>query len=299
MGSITFPSLLGLYFGYLPLRAELFPPDGLLFLQGGKCSGEFVTPLRACALQGGVHLCNGIPPITVRHLLGPAGGACLFVADACVGIASPVAGGHGSASVDSRYAAYIDGAASRTAHAARGIAAGQGGRIRATCHTTGYIPGIHCGRGAASGKETVRLIAYCTTSIAVDAAVADAAPHRAVFNLTAIAPFRHAADVARIIAFYLHVLQHHVLHRAVFADEAEQARIVVTSRNGQSRDGMAAAVESAGVLVVMVYAYRCPVDACQVDVVGQGAVQREVALRGFSSRLQAVGGGDCVGLAIL
>ena len=38
-------SLLGLYFGYLPFRAELFPPDGLLFLTFGYgiarvCRGE-------------------------------------------------------------------------------------------------------------------------------------------------------------------------------------------------------------------------------------------------------------------
>ena len=33
-----------LYFGYFPFRAELFPPDGLLFLQGRQCSGEFVLP---------------------------------------------------------------------------------------------------------------------------------------------------------------------------------------------------------------------------------------------------------------
>ena len=40
--------LLGLYFGYFPLRAELFPPDGLLFLLQGRQAVavfEFVTPL--------------------------------------------------------------------------------------------------------------------------------------------------------------------------------------------------------------------------------------------------------------
>jgi len=41
----VFLSLLGLYFGYFPFRAELFPPDGSLFLQCRQCSGEFVTPL--------------------------------------------------------------------------------------------------------------------------------------------------------------------------------------------------------------------------------------------------------------
>ena len=39
-----FLSLLGLYFGYIPFQAELFPPDGSLFLQCRQCSGEFVLP---------------------------------------------------------------------------------------------------------------------------------------------------------------------------------------------------------------------------------------------------------------
>ena len=39
------PFFFGLYFGYFPFRAELFPPDGLLFLQCWQCSGEFVLPL--------------------------------------------------------------------------------------------------------------------------------------------------------------------------------------------------------------------------------------------------------------
>ena len=38
------PYARGLYFGYLPFRAELFSPDGSLFLQGRQCSGEFVLP---------------------------------------------------------------------------------------------------------------------------------------------------------------------------------------------------------------------------------------------------------------
>ncbi len=102
-------------------------------------------------------------------------------------------------------------------------------------------------------------------------ATADAARHRAVFNV-AIAPSRHAADIARtVIAFYLYVLQRHVLHLAAGADAAEQAHIAVTRRNGQPRDGMAAAVEGAGVWVV-IGSYRRPVDACQVDVVVEGDV---------------------------
>ena len=103
-------------------------------------------------------------------------------------------------------------------------------------------------------------------------ATADAARHRAVFNGTP-AISRHAADVAQtVIACYLYTLQHHVLHRAAGAEVAEQARILVTRRNGQPRDGMAAAVEGAGVLVVIVYAYRRPVDAREVDVGRQGDI---------------------------
>ena len=75
-----------------------------------------------------------------------------------------------------------------------------------------------------------------------------------------------------MIAFYLHVLQRHVLHRAAGADMSEQARILVTSRNGQPRDGIVAAVEGAGVLVGIAFAYRCPVDAREVDVGRQGDV---------------------------
>ena len=54
-------SLLGLYFGYFPLRAELFPPDGLLFfLQGRQAVAVFEFVLPAFTAQGGVHLCNGV-----------------------------------------------------------------------------------------------------------------------------------------------------------------------------------------------------------------------------------------------
>lgn len=39
-------SIMGLLaYEIVPFRAELFPPDGLLFLQCRQCSGEFVTPL--------------------------------------------------------------------------------------------------------------------------------------------------------------------------------------------------------------------------------------------------------------
>ena len=150
-----------LYFGYFPLRAELFPPDGSLFLlQGRPATAVFEFVLPAFTAQGGVHLCNGILPVAVRHFGGFDGGAAsLIVADACVGIASPVAGGddrviekfivpsryaacgsgraadspigmiaggQGTLIIGSRYAAYIDGAASATGHAAPGIAGFEG-----------------------------------------------------------------------------------------------------------------------------------------------------------------------------
>ena len=101
---------------------------------------------------------------------------------------------------------------------------------------------------------------------------ADAARHRAVFNV-APAISCHAADIGiLVIACYLHFLQLYVLHRAVFADVAEQTRILVTSRHGQPRYGMVASVEGASVLIFIVYAYRCPVDALQVDIGRQGDI---------------------------
>ena len=39
----------------------------------------------------------------------------------------------------------------------------------------------------------------------------------------------------------------HVLHRASFTEPAEQTHILVICRNGQPHDGMATAVEGAGV----------------------------------------------------
>ena len=61
---------------------------------------------------------------------------------------------------------------------------------------------------------------------------------------------------------------------------------------------MVAAVEGAGVSVLVV-SYRRPLFASKVDVVGQGAVQREVALYGFVPCQQAVGVVDLVGIAVL
>ena len=108
------------------------------------------------------------------------------------------------------------------------------------------------------------MIAHHTAYVAT----ADAARHRAVFNVAAKAPSRHAADERATC--YVYFCQHHVLHRAF--DEAEQTRISVTSRNGQPRDGLAIAVEGAGVCFVIIFAYRCPVDALQVDVGRQGDI---------------------------
>ena len=114
------------------------------------------------------------------------------------------------------------------------------------------------------------MIAYYTARSAVIAA--DAARHRAVFNVAVIAISCHAADTAHIvIAFYLHALQLHVLHRSAGADAAEQTRILVTSRNGQPRNGMAAAVEGAGVLFFII-SYRRPLFACEVEVCVKGNV---------------------------
>ena len=57
MGVLFF---LGLYFGYFPLRAELFPPDGLLFLlQGRHAVVVFEFVLLAFTAQGGVLGING------------------------------------------------------------------------------------------------------------------------------------------------------------------------------------------------------------------------------------------------
>lgn len=241
------------------------PARRFTIFQGRQFSSEFVLP--AFTAQGGVHGGDGRLPGDVRavHLRGSA--------VVIVGEAAPVAGGQGSVKVLSRYAAYMDGAASGTTdvtrgiagndgavcvgshhatgpgvactvifngHVARGIAGGQGGTgIRCTCHAACPLRSLHCGRGTASGDGTALLIAHHTAYVAT----ADAARHRAVFNVAAKAPSRHAADERATC--YVYFCQHHVLHRAF--DEAEQTRISVTSRNGQPRDGLAIAVEGAGV----------------------------------------------------
>ena len=43
--NLVFSISVGLLLWFFPLRAELFPPDGLLLPQGGQCSLKFVTPL--------------------------------------------------------------------------------------------------------------------------------------------------------------------------------------------------------------------------------------------------------------
>ena len=197
-------------------------------------------------------------------------GAATFTADVACGIA----GSQGTASSVVSHHTTGQGVACTVifnGHVARGIAGGQGGTtIRFSRYAAGKGHALHCGRGAAPGDGTAQLSAYHGTC---DGVAADAARHRAVFNLALKAPSRYAAGIAQtVIACYLYTLQHHVLHRAAGADTSEQTRIFVTSRNGQPRDGMVAAVEGAGVLVVIVYAYRRPVDAREVDVGRQGDI---------------------------
>ena len=108
---------------------------------------------------------------------------------------------------------------------------------------------------------------------------ADAARHRAVFNGASPAKSYHAAGIAQTVIVY--ALHHHVLHRASFTEPAEQTHILVICRNGQPHDGMAAAVEGAGVCVVVVCAYRRPAFACEVNVGVEGAIYRSVFLCGF------------------
>ena len=130
-------------------------------------------------------------------------------------------------------------------HVACGIASGQGGtKNRLTCHAADIDRSLHCGRGTASGDGTVYLSTHHTADIH---RAADAARHRAVFN-SAPAKSYHATGLARpVIACYLYAFHHHVLHRTSSIEPAEQTRIFVICRNGQPRDGMAAAVEGAGV----------------------------------------------------
>ena len=112
----------------------------------------------------------------------------------------------------------------------------------------------------------------------------------------AVVVSHHAAN--NVAAGYIHVFQRQVLHRATGVEEVNHPHIVSILVDSQPRDGMVAAVEGAGVSVLVV-SYRRPLFASKVDVVGQGAVQREVALYGFVPCQQAVGVVDLVGIAVL
>ena len=101
---------------------------------------------------------------------------------------------------------------------------------------------LHCGGGAASGDGSPPLSTHYTAGAQ---RAADAARHRAVFNGASPAKSYHAAGIAQTVIVY--ALHHHVLHRASFTEPAEQTHILVICRNGQPHDGMAAAVEGAGV----------------------------------------------------
>ena len=98
---------------------------GLLLPQGRQCSVKFVTPHRACVLQSGVHVINGILPGDGRavHLRSFGGGAMLIAAEALFLIVLPVAGGHGGVVISQQAAdMHIAGAATLTIYVANGIA---------------------------------------------------------------------------------------------------------------------------------------------------------------------------------
>ena len=119
------PFFIGVILRFFPLRAELFPPDGLLLPQGRQCSVKFVTPLWACVLQGGVHGIDGFLPgnVSAVYLRDFGVGAYLIVADALFLIILPVAGGHGGGVISTKAAdIHIDGATTCTGYVARGIA---------------------------------------------------------------------------------------------------------------------------------------------------------------------------------
>ena len=147
---------------------------------------------------------------------------------------------HQTAAKDIIYGVYFYG------HVACGIASGHGGtRIRLTCHAADLDHSLHCGGGAASGDGSLPLNTHHTAGAY---RAADAARHRAVFNGASPAKSCHAAGIAQpVIACYLYALHHHVLHRASSTEPAEQTHILVICRNGQPHDGMATAVEGAGV----------------------------------------------------
>ena len=87
--------------------------------------------------------------------------------------------------------------------------------------------------------------AFCEPTTADTIRAADAARHRAVFNCAPAISYHAASTAKHVIACYLYAFHHHVLHRTSSIEIAEQTHKLVICRNGQPRDGMAAAVESA------------------------------------------------------
>ena len=114
-----------LYWGYtsvLSVAGGTFSARRLLLPQGGQCSGEFVTPLWTCVLQGGVHGIDGFLPgnVSAVYLRDFGVGAYLIVADALFLIILPVAGGHGGGVISTKAAdIHIDGATTCTGYVAR------------------------------------------------------------------------------------------------------------------------------------------------------------------------------------
>ena len=207
-------------------------------------------------------------------------------------------GGAGDAA---RRRAVFNGSIVPSCHATDIAVAGDTARHRAVFNVA-IVPSCHATdkdvAGDAARHRAVFNGAIVLSCHATDIAVAgDAARHRAVFN-GAPATSHHADDIDRtVIACYLYALQLHVLHRADGAEVAEQTHIVVTRCNGQPRDGLIFAVEGAGVLCFII-SYRRPIYARQVDVGGEGAVQRAIAPRGLRPRQQPVGGVDRVGVCV-
>ena len=178
-----------------------------------------------------------------------------------------VAGGQGTGYVVSHHAADIGGAGD----VARGVVAGGHGAVVPSHHAADIGGAGDVARGSAGGHGAVVVSHHAANTVAA----ADHIP----------------------VAGYIHVFQRQVLHRAIGVEEVNHPHIASILVDSQPRDGMVAAVEGAGVSVLVV-SYRRPLFACKVDVVGQGAVQREVALYGFVPCQQTVGVVNLVGPAV-
>ena len=111
----------------------------------------------------------------------------------------------------------------------------------------------------------------------------------------AVVVSHHAAN--NVAAGYIHVFQRQVLHRATGVEEVNHPHIASILVDSQPRDGMVAAVEGAGVSVIVV-SYRRPLFASKVDVVGQCTIYRQVIPCGFVPRQQPVGVVNLVGPAV-